>query len=166
MIFRKYYFKFNSEKTSFNKNEDQNQFKTFIPIPKLIQKNKIIAFGLCLLFGVFGIHRFYLGKYITGTLQLLFSLLLLTKSLAWLPFVFAIIDIFRIAFDERFTKKLVIDFICQDFTATNEADNYTTSPFSNFNDREPAIRELNDDEVVVVNSTPIQLQNTSEKTKQ
>ena len=35
------------------------------------EKRKLPAFLLCLFFGVFGVHRFYVGKVATGVLQLL-----------------------------------------------------------------------------------------------
>jgi TM2 domain-containing membrane protein YozV len=34
------------------------------------EKRKLPAFLLCLFFGVFGVHRFYVGKVGTGLLQL------------------------------------------------------------------------------------------------
>jgi TM2 domain-containing membrane protein YozV len=34
------------------------------------QKNQIVALMLCVLFGNLGIHRFYVGKYITGAILL------------------------------------------------------------------------------------------------
>ncbi|MCL2566864.1 MAG: TM2 domain-containing protein [Alphaproteobacteria bacterium] len=150
MIFRKVFIRMNTQRTENAQNGSQDSFESIFPIPKLEQKNKVVAFGLCLVLGVFGIHRFYLGKYITGTFQLLLSLLLLTKSLAWLPFAFAIIDLLRIAFDDRFTKKLVITFNFQNFTV-----NPTTE--------EPTIRTLSEDEAVVVDSKQFIAENNREK---
>ena len=129
-----------------------------IPMPELVQKNKAIAFVLALLFGVFGVHRFYLGKFITGFCQLIFGLIFIWGSLAWLCFVFVIIDLIRIAFDPRFTKKLKINININftDFTS-NSSYTYTNSPFSNMHNRSKEaedypIRELNDDEVIVTDS--------------
>ena len=34
------------------------------------EKRKLPAFLLCLFFGVFGVHRYYVGKIVTGLLQL------------------------------------------------------------------------------------------------
>ena len=34
------------------------------------QKRKLPAFLLCLFFGIFGVHRYYVGKIATGLLQL------------------------------------------------------------------------------------------------
>ena len=34
------------------------------------EKRKLPAFLLCLFFGVFGVHRYYVGKVATGLLQL------------------------------------------------------------------------------------------------
>lgn len=59
------------------------------------QKNKWFALVLCMLFGVFGIHRFYVGKFGTGLIYLL------TGGLTGLG---TIIDFFLILFG-RFTDK-------------------------------------------------------------
>jgi TM2 domain-containing membrane protein YozV len=129
-----------------------------IPMPELVQKNKAIAFVLALLFGVFGVHRFYLGKFITGFFQLIFGLIFIWGSLAWICFVFVIIDLIRIAFDPRFTQKinLKIDINLKDFTS-NSSYTYTNSPFSNMHNRDEEaeknqMRELNDDEVIVTDT--------------
>jgi TM2 domain-containing membrane protein YozV len=37
----------------------------------LSEKRKLPAFLLCLFFGVFGVHRYYVGKIVTGLLMLL-----------------------------------------------------------------------------------------------
>lgn len=57
-------------------------------------KSKIIAILLCLFFGGFGVHHFYLGNNGRGVLYILFS---------WtgIPFVLSIIDIFIILFNPR-----------------------------------------------------------------
>lgn len=59
-------------------------------------KNKIGAITLGLTLGVFGIHRFYLGKIGTGIIQLLLTLTYfgLIISVIWV-----IVDVNRIAFD-------------------------------------------------------------------
>lgn len=127
------------------------------PMPELVQKNKAIAFVLCLLLGVFGVHRFYLGKFITGFFQLLLGLIFIWGSLAWICFVFAIIDLIRIAFDPRFTKrlKLNINVSFKNFRSGNSYS-YTNSPFSNMGNRNfeenQSIRELTDEEVIVSDS--------------
>jgi TM2 domain-containing membrane protein YozV len=36
----------------------------------LSEKRKLPAFLLCLFFGIFGVHRYYVGKVATGLLQL------------------------------------------------------------------------------------------------
>jgi hypothetical protein len=38
------------------------------------REKKLTLLLLCYIFGIFGIHRFYTGKYISGTLQLLIPL--------------------------------------------------------------------------------------------
>ena len=40
-------------------------------VPKVSQKSKMVALLLCLFLGVFGAHRFYVGKMGTGILYLL-----------------------------------------------------------------------------------------------
>jgi TM2 domain-containing membrane protein YozV len=37
----------------------------------LSEKRKLPAFLLCLFFGAFGVHRYYVGKIVTGLLMLL-----------------------------------------------------------------------------------------------
>lgn len=61
-----------------------------------MKKNKIGAITLGLTLGIFGIHRFYLGKIGTGIIQLLLTLTYvgLIISVIWV-----IVDVNRIAFD-------------------------------------------------------------------
>lgn len=54
--------------------------------PKDSEKNKIVAFILCLFFGMFGVHYFYVGKVGMGFLYLL------TAGLCGIGWV---VDIFR-----------------------------------------------------------------------
>lgn len=39
--------------------------------PAISDKRILLAFLLCFFFGVFGVHRFYAGKIVTGVVQLL-----------------------------------------------------------------------------------------------
>ncbi len=41
------------------------------PIADYSPKNKVVAALLCFFLGVFGIHRFYVGKIITGILMII-----------------------------------------------------------------------------------------------
>lgn len=41
------------------------------PTPAAGQKSWVVALVLCILLGMFGVHRFYVGKVGTGILQLL-----------------------------------------------------------------------------------------------
>jgi TM2 domain-containing membrane protein YozV len=60
------------------------------------QKNQLGAFALALFFGVFGVHRFYLGKNIAiGIIQLILTL---TFFGIFISAVWAMIDAIRIAF--------------------------------------------------------------------
>lgn len=65
-------------------------------------KSRGAAFALCLFLGTFGIHRFYLGKPITGLLQLF--------TLGGFGF-WALLDLIRIlcgAFSDGYKRKLTI----------------------------------------------------------
>jgi TM2 domain-containing membrane protein YozV len=77
-------------------------------------EKKLTLLLLCWLFGLFGVHRFYTGKYITGGLQLLilglFGVLALLKieTLSAVPilvsFLWWVIDVMRIIMG-KFTDK-------------------------------------------------------------
>ncbi len=146
-------------------NEDFN--KPGFAMPKLVQKNKIIAFVLCLLLGFFGFHRFYLEKYFTGVLQLILGLIFIWGNYSWICFIFVIIDLIRIAFDPRFTQKLKFNI---NVRFTNFSDStiysYKNSPFSNMHNRSEddiSIRELRDDEVEVTTHQPSQIKEDDKK---
>lgn len=126
------------------------------PTPQLVQQNKIIAFILCLLFGFLGIHRFYLGKYITGTLQLLLGLIFIWGNYMWICFVFVILDLIRIISDPRFTKKLQITFVDIDIDCCRGTE------YPN-NSNEENIKELHEEEVEVTNHNPKEIPQEEEK---
>lgn len=86
-------------------------------------EKKLTLLLLCWLFGLFGIHRFYTRKYITGGLQLLAwgfaGILSLTKNeiIPLIPlgllFVWWIVDVMRIIMG-KFTDKegmLIVDWV-------------------------------------------------------
>ena len=69
-------------------------------VPGVSKKNKIVALLLCIFFGGFGVHRFYVGKVGTGILYLFTGGLF---GIGW------IIDIFLIAvgsFKDQFDLSL------------------------------------------------------------
>lgn len=69
-------------------------------VPGVSKKNKIVALVLCIFLGVFGVHRFYVGKIGTGLLYLFTSGLF---GIGW------IIDIILIAigsFKDQFNLPL------------------------------------------------------------
>lgn len=43
----------------------------YVPTARKSDRSRVIALVLCLFFGIFGVHRFYLGKIGTGVLYLL-----------------------------------------------------------------------------------------------
>lgn len=60
------------------------------------KKNAIVAGALCFLFGVFGIHRFYVGKTKTAVAMLLITLLLGVIGGIIVTLVWAIVDFLQI----------------------------------------------------------------------
>jgi len=56
---------------------------------------KVKALALCLTLGIFGVHRFYLGKTWTGVLQVLLTISFFGL---WINFIWLVIDANRIAF--------------------------------------------------------------------
>ena len=64
------------------------------------QKNKITAIILCLLLGVIGIHRFYVGKHISGII------FLLTGGIGGLGIIFDLILLLRNQFTDKDGKHL------------------------------------------------------------
>jgi TM2 domain-containing membrane protein YozV len=82
--------------------------------PKISDKKKLTVILLCWLFGLFGIHRFYTGKYLSGTLQILllglmgllaaFDIGYLSAAILIFLFAWLIIDCLRIIMG-KFTDK-------------------------------------------------------------
>ena len=64
-------------------------------------EKKIKALVLCGTLGMFGVHRFYLGKPVTATLQIILTLTLLG---IYVNAVWLVVDINRIAFDSLTDK--------------------------------------------------------------
>jgi len=64
------------------------------------KKDKTIAIILCLVFGAFGIHKFYLGRIKAGVLYLLFSW-------SFIPLLLALFDLISLLSHSRqkFSKK-------------------------------------------------------------
>lgn len=86
-------------------------------------EKKLTLLLLCWLFGIFGIHRFYTGKYLTGCLQIfawvLVGILSLTKSeiITAIPIglllLWWVIDIMRIIMGKFKDKegRLIVDWV-------------------------------------------------------
>lgn len=45
--------------------------RVYVPAERKSDRSRVVALVLCLFFGIFGVHRFYLGKIGTGILYLL-----------------------------------------------------------------------------------------------
>jgi TM2 domain-containing membrane protein YozV len=86
-------------------------------------EKKLTLILLCWLFGLFGVHRFYTGKYLTGGLQLLmlglavvsglFEVKILSAIAAGLLLLWWVIDILQIIMG-KFTdkdEKPIIDWV-------------------------------------------------------
>jgi TM2 domain-containing membrane protein YozV len=90
---------------------------------KVSSEKKLTLLLLCWLFGLFGIHRLYTGKYLTAAIQLftwvLAGILSLTKNetLPYIPigflFLWWIIDVMRIIIGKFTDKegKAIIDWV-------------------------------------------------------
>lgn len=61
------------------------------------KKNQLGAFALCVYLGMFGVHRFYLGKIWTGVLQVLFTISLFG---VFVTMIWVIVDAIRIGFGD------------------------------------------------------------------
>lgn len=59
--------------------------------PQASNEKKLTLILLCWLFGVFGIHRFYAGKHVSGTLQLLMLIFMGVLALLDIGIISAII---------------------------------------------------------------------------
>jgi uncharacterized RDD family membrane protein YckC len=68
------------------------------------EKSSIITLNLMLMFGVFGVHRFYVGKYFTGILQLL------TCGGFFLWLIYDVINFFRGGFTDSSGKNINITY--------------------------------------------------------
>lgn len=92
-------------------------------LTKVSNEKKLTLLLLCWLFGLFGIHRFYTGKYLTGGLQLLMvvsavglGLLefeILSAILAFVLILWLVIDILQIIMGKFTDKegKPIIDWV-------------------------------------------------------
>lgn len=70
-----------------------------------IKKSRIAALLLCFFFGMFGVHRFYLGKNGSGAAMAILSVLgiglsfvLIGYPLLLLTFIWAVVDFFGLLF--------------------------------------------------------------------
>ena len=79
-------------------------------------KKKFVVALLCLFFGLFGVHRFYVGKVFTGILMLLLSVSLVTSySVATVTLIIPSISSPAIIFATFYTNPnwiwVIIDFV-------------------------------------------------------
>ena len=89
------------------KNEVQNVQPSVKPVAGYVSndnafvspKKKSVAIGLCLLLGVVGIHRFYVGKTKSGGLMILLSFV----SGGLIGTIWALADLFTLVFTNNFT---------------------------------------------------------------
>jgi TM2 domain-containing membrane protein YozV len=72
--------------------------QTGVAASNVSPKKKSIALLLCIIFGMIGIHRFYLGKILTGILMIIFSI---TVYLAWITAIWVFIDAIRLIFTSQ-----------------------------------------------------------------
>ena len=70
----------------------ENPYRT-INVKTASKKNAIVAFLLCLFFGSFSMHRFYVGKIGSALMQILSCLFVI-------GYLWVIIDLFHIAFEK------------------------------------------------------------------
>lgn len=71
-------------------------------------KLRLAALLLALFFGVFGIHRFYVGKWGTGLLQLLLTC---TVIGIWFTYLWVLVDFITIAcgiFEDKQHRRLTV----------------------------------------------------------
>lgn len=80
-------------------------------IRKISDKSSLVAFILCLLFGVLGVHRFYVGKFWTGLLWLL------TGGLVLIGWVIDLISILTGTFTDKQGQE-----VCQPLCIRKEGD--------------------------------------------
>lgn len=100
----------------------------FVSEQEFIDKKKDIGTaGACILFlGIFGAHRFYLGRYLSGSI-ILAALLLTAGQALWVIIPFVIIEIFQLSLvNDRIDKQKKHEIYSKNFIKTNEKRNNST----------------------------------------
>ncbi|WP_076410218.1 TM2 domain-containing protein [Shewanella sp. UCD-KL12] len=78
--------------------------------PNIRIKNQKLAFWFSVLFGFFGLHKFYLGQYLKGSLYLVFSWTLVPMFVGWFD-AFRTMKMSPFSFAQRYRRKVTHQYI-------------------------------------------------------